>query len=54
MIIQNMAYVQQMQKQETKNSNIMNPKTKLTKGDLKFFDRNPDPFFFLDFAITSD
>ena len=35
MIIQNMAYAQQIQKQETKNSNIMNPKTKLTNGRLE-------------------
>ena len=40
MIIQNMAYVQQIQKQETKNSNIMNPKTNKPKVDLIFFDIN--------------
>ena len=32
MIIQNMVYVQQIKKQETENSNIVNPETKLTKG----------------------
>ena len=31
MIIQNMAYVQQIQKQETEKPNIVNPETKLTK-----------------------
>ena len=53
MIIQNMAYVQQIQKQETEKSNIVNPETN-QKGDLNFLARNPDPFFFLDYAITSD
>ena len=53
MIIQNMAYVQQIQKQETKKSNIVNPKAKLTKGNLNFFDEL-DPFFFSDYTITLD
>ena len=34
MIIQNMAQVQQIQKQETEKSNIVNPKTELTNGRL--------------------
>ena len=38
MIIQNMAYDQQIQKQETDKSNIVNPKTKLTTVDLNFFE----------------
>ena len=38
MIIQNVAYVQQIQKQETEKSNIVKPKTKITKGNLNFFD----------------
>ena len=38
MIIQNMAYAQQIQKQETEKSNIMNPKTKLTNGRLELFE----------------
>ena len=53
MIIQNMAYDQQIQKQETEKSNIVNPKTKLTNGGLEIL-RKPDPFFFLDYTITSD
>ena len=40
MIIQNMAYDQQIQKQETEKSNIVNPKTQLTKVGLNFFDKN--------------
>ena len=40
MIIQNMAYVQQIQKQETENSNIVNPKTNKLKVDLNFFNKN--------------
>ena len=31
----NMAYDQQIQKQETEKSNIMNPKTELTNGRLE-------------------
>ena len=54
MIIQNMAYAQQIQKQETENSNIMNPKTKLTKGRLERLRHKPDTFFFLDYTITSN
>ena len=38
MIIQNMAYDQQIQKQDTEKSNIVNPKTKLTTVDLNFFE----------------
>ena len=33
-----MAYDQQIQKQETEKSNIVNPKTKLTKVDMNFFE----------------
>ena len=40
MIIQNMAYDQQIQKQETEKSNIVNSKTQLTKVGLNFFDKN--------------
>ena len=53
MSIQNIAYDQQIQKHETKKSNIVNPKTELTKGNLNFFD-GPDSFFFLDYTITLD
>jgi len=51
MIIQNMAYDQQIQKQESEKSNIMNPKTKLTKGRLELIQK-PDPFF-SDYTNTS-
>ena len=54
MITQNMAYAQQIQKQETENLIIVNPKTKLTKGGLELLRQKPDPFFFLDYTITSD
>ena len=54
MIIQNMAYAQQIQKQGTENSNIVNPKTKLTKGGLELLRQKLDPFFFSDYTITSD
>ena len=50
MIIQNMAYDQQIQKQETEKSNIVNPKTKLTNSRLELL-RKPDPFS--DYTITS-
>ena len=53
MIIQNMVYDQQIQKQETEKSNIVNPKTKLTNGRLEL-PRKPDPFFLSDYTITSD
>ena len=39
MIIQNMAYDQQIQKQETEKSNIMNPKTELTNGRLELLQK---------------
>ena len=54
MIIQNIAYDQQIQKQETEKSNIMNPKTKLTKGGLELIQQKADPSFLSDYAITSD
>ena len=44
--------VQQIQKYETEKSNIMNPKTKLTKGRLELLWKL-DPFF-LDYTITPD
>ena len=50
MIIQNMAYDQQIQKQETEKSNIVNSKTKLTNGRLELIQK-PDPFS--DYTITS-
>ena len=37
-----MAYDQQIQKQETETSNIVNPKTKITKGRLELL-RKLDP-----------
>ena len=37
-----MAYDQQIQKQKTEKSNIVNPKTKLTSDRLKLL-RKPDP-----------
>ena len=54
MITQNMVYAQQIQKQETENSIIVNPKTKLTKCGLELLRQKLDPFFFSDYAITSD
>ena len=39
MIIQNMAYDQQIQKQETEKSNIVNPKTKLTNDRLELLQK---------------
>ena len=53
MSIQNMAYDQQIQKQLTEKSNIMNPKIDYPIGNLNFFD-GPDPFFSSDYTITSD
>ncbi|XP_066381004.1 uncharacterized protein [Miscanthus floridulus] len=46
-----MAYDQQIQKQETEKSNIVNPKIKLTEGRLELL-RKPDPFF-SDYTIAS-
>ena len=37
-----MTYDQQIQKQETEKSNIVNPKTELTNGRPKLFQK-PDP-----------
>ena len=51
MIIQDMAYDQQIQKREIEKSNIVNPKTKLTNGKLELL-RKPDPFF-SDYTIAS-
>ena len=50
MIIQNIAYDQQIKKQETEKSNIVNPKTKLTNGRLELLQK-PDPFS--DYTIPS-
>ena len=49
-----MTSAQQIQKQEAENANIVNPKTKLTRGGLELLQQKLDPFFFLDYAITSD
>ena len=46
-----MAYDQQIQKQETEKSNIVNPKTKLINGRLELL-RKPD-LFFSDYTIAS-
>ena len=51
MIIQNMSYDQQIQKQEIEKSNIMNPKIELTNDRVEFLQK-PDPFF-SDYTITS-
>ena len=40
MIIENMAYDQQIQKQSTEKSNIVNPKTKLTNGRLELLQKS--------------
>ena len=52
MIIQNMAYEQQIQKQETEKSNIMNPKTELTNGRLELLQKL-DSFFFSDYTMMT-
>ena len=50
MIIQNMAYDQHIQKQETEKSNIVNPKNKLTNVRLELI-KKLDPFS--DYTINS-
>ena len=52
MIIQNMAYDQQIQKEETKKSNIMKPKTELTNSRLELLQKTRS--FFSDYTLTSD